>query len=651
MQPDDKNRIEDLKQSLYSRNAPDIRSRRRMHISETSSEVPEQWKDVSTSDSNDPAFDQALQEARGEGRHRMPFATKFFIGSLIFCVLAVGVGAYLFLNGANFISGNNIAIDISGPVSVPGGTPVSLGVTVTNKNSVVLKNVALTVHYPSGATDPNDTTQSLEEQHESLGDIAPGGSVTKNASAVIFGEQNSQKKITADVTYGINGSNSTFTKESSYDVVVNASPIGVTVSSLQEVISGQPFQLKVDVRSNAQNTVKNVILKAAYPFGFTYKSSTQPPTTSDNTTWSIGDLPPGGDRVITINGILTGEDTDVRAFHFTVGSRSASNPNVIGTAFIDTEQILAIKKPFVSLAIGLNDDTTRNDYIGSFGKPINVTVKWANNLPETLTNVVITAHLSGNAYDKNNVSAWTGFYRSVSDDIVWDQKTNPELATVAAGANGTVTFSMTPSESQSSNSRLQLPQLNVSVQASGDRTESSNVPLTTGSIARVARIVGDVSLSGRVVRSIGSIVNTGPIPPVAERQTTYTIVWSIDPSPNQLHNAVVTASLPPGVSWTNKISPSTEDLSYDKNSGVVTWNAGDIAAAGSANSRREVQFQVALEPSVSQVGSAPIIVNQASLTAIDTWTNTTVQSTQGYLTTSFSTDPTYKAGNETVMAK
>ena len=42
--------------------------------------------------------------------HSMSFFTKLLIGSAIFCVIAVGLGLYLFLNGANLISGNNINI-------------------------------------------------------------------------------------------------------------------------------------------------------------------------------------------------------------------------------------------------------------------------------------------------------------------------------------------------------------------------------------------------------------------------------------------------------------------------------------------------------------------------------------------------------------
>ena len=647
MPPEDKNRIEDLKQSLYSRNAPDIKSRRRLRMTNNRPDVPENWPDAGREGSS---LEEMLDHA--DQKHGMSLPVKFFLGSLAFCVIALGIGAYIFFKGANYISGNNIAIDISGPVSVPGGTPVTFGITITNRNSVALKTADLTVHFPPGATDPADTTQSLEDVHEVLGDLEPGASVTKSVQAVIFGEQNSQKKVVADVTYGISGSSSVFTKENSYDVVVNASPITVAVSSLQETISGQDLTLKIDVKSNSTNTVKNVLLAATYPFGFKFKSASVQSTTADNRVWSIGDIPPGGTRTITVTGALTGEDTDVRAFHFAVGARSQNNPNSIATTFTETEQIVAIKKPFVSLAIGLNSDNNRSEYVGSFGRPIVVNVKWANNLPETLSNVVITAHLSGNAYDKNTVAAYSGFYRSITDDMIWDQKTNPELASVAAGANGTVSFTITPSQSQASDGKLANPMLTIAVSAAGDRTDSSNVPISTGNTARNIRVASEVALSGRIIRSMSAIPNSGPIPPVAEKPTTYTVVWSVEPSINPISNAVVTATLPTYVPWVGQPNPPSEDVSYDKNSGVVSWNIGNLnAPIAGGSARRDVQFQISLLPSVSQVGTSPILVNQAAFTGTDAWTGSTVQSSQGYLTTSFSTDPTYKLGQETVVNK
>lgn len=641
--PEEKNRIEELKQSLYSRNAPDIRSRRKYRATNEALEVPPDW------DNDDKSSETGTVPGQHEGRHRMSFFTKLLIASVTFCVVAVGIGAYIFINGANFISGNNIEIDVNGPISIPGGTPVSFSITVRNKNTVALKTADLEVRFPAGTTDPADTTQSLEVYREVLGDIPSGGSVTKTVQAVIFGEQNLQKKVIAAVTYGIAGSNSVFTKESSYDVIVNSSPISVSVSSLEQAISGVAFDLNISVKSNSTNTIKNVIMRAAYPFGYSFRSATIQPANGDNI-WSIGDIPPGGERKISIRGVLTGEDSDLKVFHFAVGARSPTNPSAIGTMFMETEQVLTIEKPFVSVAIAVDNDVSQGDLTGFIGRPLNVNVRWANNLPETLSNVIITAHLSGSAYDKNNVSAWSGYFRSSTDDIVWDQKTNPELASVSAGASGSLSFSVTPSESQGSYTHVLNPTITISGMASGDRPSSVNVPLNTGSVVRKIRIATSASLSGSVVRNVGFIQNYGPIPPVAEQKTTYTVIWSLGNTSNTITNAAVTATLPPHVSWTGQVSPAGEDIAYDKNSGQVTWNVGNIEAfTSSVNARKEVQFQISLEPSVDQIGTAPILINKADFSGTDSWTKSKIESSQGFLTSRFSADPTYKAGDEIVV--
>jgi len=646
MPPEDQSRIEDLKQSLYSRNAPDVRTRRKLRFSDVSTDLKQDWEHPPEA-SEEAKLNAAYKDT---SRHGMSLVTKIFLGSLVFCVVAVGAGAFIFLKGGNFVSANNIEIDMSGPVSVPGGAPVKFGITIVNKNTVTLKTVDLAIQFPPGTTDPNDTTQSLEQHQEVIGDIPPGGSITKSIDAVIFGEENTQKQVSATVTYGISGSTSVFTKVASYDVLVNASPVVITTSSLTEAISGQPFDLTATVKSDSANTIKNVILRATYPFGFSFLSSSVRPAGSDNNVWAIGDIPPGGERAITIHGTLSGEDTDLRVFHFATGARDPVNPLVIGTTFMETEQDVSIQKPFMSLAFAVDGDASTTDHVGMFDRSESVSVKWSNNLPEAISNVIITAHLSGSAYDKDSVSAWGGYFRSATDDVIWNQQTDPELASVPSGASGVLSFSLTPKDPLAPDGHTVNPIIVMSGSATGDRSGQTNVPLNTGSIARNVRIASKVSLSGRVVRGAGAFVNSGPIPPVAEQATTYTIVWSVDNTASAIGGAAVTATLPPYVSWLGHVSPGSEDVEFDKNSGVVTWNIGSLnAVSGGASNRREAQFQVSLEPSVDKIGQAPVLVNTATLNATDAWTSTPVTSNQGYLTTSYSTDPSYHRGDETVV--
>lgn len=643
MQPDDNSRIEGLNESLYSRTAPDIRTRRKLRFGDTETEIKTEW-DRPKEELSKPVLNQTYED------HSMSFFTKLLIFSAIFCVIAVGIGAYIFLNGANLISADNITISINGPVSVPGGTPVSFDITVTNKNNIDLQLVDLSVNFPAGTTNPNDPSQELTTYRELIGNILAGESAHKTVRAIMFGEENTQKQIVTDVTYKVKGTSSSFTKKKSYDVLINSSPVVLTVSSFKEITSGQEFDLSVDVKSNSQETLKNVLLYGSYPFGFTYLSSDSKASV-DNTTWRVGDIPPGGHKTIIIHGKLIGEDTDTRVFRFNVGAQSSKNPNTIGTEYMAVTQEIAIQKPFVTVNIILDGDTTSGDTMAEFNQPVRVEVSWFNNLPSAVSDAEVVVKLSGTAYDKTLIQPGTGYFRSATNDIIWNQQTTPQLASLGAGESGSVSFTITPRDLGVPGRPVINPTLVLSASVSGKRTQETGVADTLTAIAnRTGRIGTAVSLSGRVVRTIGPFINTGPIPPKAEKQTTYTIVWTIDNTANIVNNAVVTAKLPPYVKWVRGMSSSTEDIGVNKDSGLISWNAGTIGTyTANSGRRKEVYFQISIEPSVIQVGSIPNLVGDASLTGTDNFTGATVTSGQSFLTTRFSTDPTYKDGQEMII--
>jgi hypothetical protein len=289
--------------------------------------------------------------------------------------------------------------------------------------------------------------------------------------------------------------------------------------------------------------------------------------------------------------------------------------------------------------------------VGHFTSPNRVVLSWFNNLPVSVSNVVITANLSGTAYDKTKVQPDLGYFNSAQDQIVWNQQTNPELAYVAAGANGTVSFTITPNILSGSSNNLTNPSIHISANVSADRTQESGVSGSlTATVSRNINVASSIGLSGRIVRSVGPFINSGPIPPRSEQKTTYTVIWTISNTTSLVDNAQVIATLPPYVTWIGSTSPSSENITYDQNTGVVTWNAGSISpnSSNSAN-RREVDFQIAFQPSVTQISTDPTLVNQATLTAVDDFTKASLTSMQDYLTTSYSTDPVYKSGDETVV--
>ena len=82
----------------------------------------------------------------------------------------------------------------------------------------------------------------------------------------------------------------------------------------------------------------------------------------------------------------------------------------------------------------------------------------------------------------------------------------------------------------------------------------------------------------------------------------------------------------------------------------MTWTPGSVPAhTNNTSLKKEVAFQISLTPSVNQVHQYPILINQAKLSAVDSFTNIKLESIQDNLTTRFSTDPTYKTEQATVV--
>ncbi len=643
MNLDEKSKIDDLNKSLYSRSAPEIRSKRRLHLHDKPTDIQTDW-----SHPEEEKKEVMLNEEYKDST--MSFLTKILVTSIIFFLVALGIGTFLVFKGENIVSAKNVDISINGPVSVAGGEPVSFEIQVTNSNNIKLETVDLAVDFPAGTSEAEDSQKELKSFRQLIDDIAPGGVGQKTIKAILYGEENTKKEIKVLVEYRVKGSNAVFQKEKTFDILISSSPLAISVSSYKEVNSNQEFEITAVVNSNSKEVIKNLLLKAVYPFGFTYISSDVAPI-ADSNTWRIGDIPPGGKKTIKIKGKLEGQDDEMRVFRFATGAYKTTNDKVIGTEYVSNTQEVSIKKPFMTVNVSVGSDDSNNDYVAPFNKPLRVDVSYFNNLQTPIIDGEVVVKLAGSAYDKLSVSSDEGLYRSINNEIVWNSITTKDLSNIEAGGSGRVSFTITPRDMSTTQKSVTNPDLKFDVSVNGKRNSESNVPEKIVSTAkRNIKISSNVAFGGQTLRTSGPFVNTGSIPPKADQLTTYTIVWTIDNTVNSVNSIEVRSSLPPYVKWMDKISPNDEDVSYDSSRGEVIWNAGSIGTNTAGTSKRkQVSFQLGLDASITQVGSAPILLEQSSLTAIDDFTGETLKSNLGTLNTRFSTDPSFKDGDDRVI--
>lgn len=634
-------KINDLERDLYSRNSPEIAVKQRPNLPLREKSVQYGWRE-----SEKILANEVVEAEQTKKKHS--FAAKLFLSAILFFAVAAGIAAFIILGGFNVISSKNVDVSVQGLVAAAAGEELSLDIIVKNNNNSTLDSGIIYIEYPEGTRSPVDSTKELLRDQLTFGEIPAGGSATKTVKTVLFGEKDSVKQIKIAVEYKASGSNAVFSKEKTFDITIKSSPILMTVDVPREVNAGQNIEIKIEVASNSNTLIRDLLVRAEYPFGFTFTDANPGPV-FENNIWRIGDLDSKGKRTILLRGRIDGQNDEERTFRFMTGAADLQDERRIATGFVSIQQPLFIKKPFIGLVMQLNGRS--GDYVISPGEKVQGTLVWSNNIPIAINDAIIQIKLSGKGLDRNQVSAVLGgFFRSIDNTIIWDKNSMPGLWNLEPGETGlaSFTFAALPA-SQLLSAQARNVDIILSANMKGVRIQGG-VPQEVNSIVNgTAKIGTNLAINGRILRDGEPFENTGPIPPRAERETTYTVVLGVSNSFNDANDVVLTTKLPPYVAWLGAVSPSTEQIAYDDSTRTISWNIPELrAGVGYTSFPKEVAFQLSFLPSLNQIGNAPNLTGELSVTGADRFTGAIIESNKPALTTRFNTDPSFRNGDDRV---
>ena len=636
------NRIEELKTKLFSKNYKTTTEHRGNFMHSKLSDVRDSWDDVRKSDMGGSNYQENFFMKTSRFK-------KFFIFSLIFFGLTLGYAAYVFFFAGNTVSNNNIDISIIGNTFTAGGDELSLVIGITNRNNSALDLVDLVVDYPKGGGD--ESSSNMEHFRESLGSIPAGTVRNENIKLVLFGEQGDIRQIKVSIEYRVSGSNAIFVKEKPYQVTISSTPVNLLIDAPATISPNQNITLNIKSVLNSTKAVSDVVLKADYPVGFVFTSATPEPS-SGNNIWNMGDLAPGADRDIVILGKMVDVfDGEEKSFRISSGSQSATDKSSIGVVFNSLVHTVMVKRPFIEASLSINGLSQR-EYATNSRTPIQGTINWANNLDTKVNDLEIRANISGNAFDKRNVVADEGIYDSLQSIIVWDKFSQTQFAEVNPGDFGSVDFTINPIPLFSASSGILVdPSINIEVSITGKQLIEGYEPQElNNSESKVVKVTSDIGLSTKALYYSGAFTNTGTIPPKAEKETTYTIVWSLSNTSNTISKAQVRAVLPSWVRFVGPISPNGEDLIFNSSSREMIWNVGKISkGTGITSAEKSISFQIGLTPLISQISTTPVIINDAILTGHDDFANVDVRVSKGSLRTDLTGDSLFPLSGGVVV--
>jgi hypothetical protein len=616
MSEDNKNKIEDIKRHLYDPNDHALGHQHEGVLHQVNHEVKEEWKE-----------DELLKEETLKNKTKKPPMSafkKFFIFAVLFFVASLVFVFYRFSTDSVSVSNDKIDIQIIGSSFVKGGDELPLQVEITNNNLANLEFANLIVEYPKGVGD--NLTEVVRLPREAIGTIRPNETVIRNVKVVLFGEEKSIRNIKVSLEYHPQGSNAIFTKDKFYPITISLAPLSLIIDGPSSVVSNQPISFRVTANLNTSLPGNKSILQLTYPNNFIFESAIPAPFFG-NTIWDLSSISPTSPVVINVKGRLIGADGDEQVFHAYAGSTSETNPSSINTTYSSILQRITIAKPFLEANILVNN-LDQTEYAVNSASQINVSISWANNLSTRITDGQIIASLSGNAFDKSSVRVSNGHFDSLNNQIIWDRNSIPDFAEINPGGKGSVSFSLKPLPLIGLTS-IKDPQLSVNVSIKGrEPLQGSSYNEINNFTEKTVKIISDFQIASSASYSSGSL------PPKAETETRYVVNWTLSNSANSINQAEARSALPIYVKWVGLTIGEDEKVTYNDVTREVTWNIGNVSPYTGINSNREASFIIALNPSTSQVGSIPQLMKEIFLSGTDSFTNTLIKVTRGFITTS-----------------
>jgi hypothetical protein len=228
--------------------------------------------------------------------------------------------------------------------------------------------------------------------------------------------------------------------------------------------------------------------------------------------------------------------------------------------------------------------------------------------------------------------------------VVWNSNKVSEFKLLEPNASGELKISI----------RLQAAPTRISgsysVRAAGKLTSPtvphylSDADETSVSTNLETKLNGPVYLDARALHRDpdSGFINNGPFPPKVGEKTEYTVHWILRNFSNELKNVSISASLPVGVEWVDKVKSSdSPQPTFDSENNKVVWNLPRIAPGRGATSvPLEAIFQISATPSISMTGSFQNLLSETVLGALDSFTGTEVLLRDGGLSTRLSDDVT-----------
>ena len=542
-------------------------------------------------------------------------------------LIVVTVGA-LWWGGSSF-SDKGVILTLEAPDHATSGDEIVYKITYRNDTRVPLSAMSFRLFYPEGSLILKDGQPTAPESEGFVVDrLDPGQSGTKELKVFMVGDKGAIRTARLNVIFNAGTLKSSFQKETTIATTITALPVTLTLVAPPTSVTGQPIQYLLDMRNDSGQDLNDLKIVLKYPDGFVVQKMNPGPS-SGNTIWDFATLGTTGGKRITVDGVLQGNEGETK----TVTAVLQRNLNGQYVDYVRTEAFTMISSPLLSVTISPEGG---RDFVTFPGDTLRYTITYTNNSRFTLLGLLLGVKLEGDMYDIPTLQSQQGFYDDSTRTLAYDSAGVPDLGALTPGRTGRLTFSIRLKAGLSGSSIGGTSSFFVKATA---RLSTSNVPsgIDGNEVfaldSAITKIGSQPTLTQAVLYDNGA--GSGPLPPVVGSETVYTIRWQLTNPGNDIRDAKVIATLPPGVTF--KDAPTVTNGTppvFDRTRNAVTWTVGTLPyGTGNGTPRYEATFKISIKPSSPQQNTTIKLITGSTLSGTDGFTGQAVQSKPKDLTT------------------
>lgn len=598
--------------------------------------VPGMEKDLreiyQSEDGKLPDFSTLERTKNKRTRNTLVVAVAFFA----LLAAAAWAGFFVFKPFQRF-GGTGLAISISGPETLTAGREETFLVRYDNRERVPLGTVEIVLTIPATFQLASAEPPATEGNRWVLGNVAVGGNGEIALRGRVVGGLGETSGVQAFATYIPGNFNSEFQSVGSYSAPITSSVVTATGELPESAFPGDQITYTVKYQNTGDSPIPDAVVQATYPQQFLFQSS-EPAASEGKALWRVGELAAGGSGSIAIKGAFSAEASGPQSFQTSIGQQMPDTPFAAYATASSSIQIIGGELRTLLLVNGSEKGQPLN-----FGDSMRISLVYENRGTESIKNVELALHLDAvPSVGGKTVIDW----ETLDDEnegkregsvITWTKRDIAVLGNLEPGGEGTIDVGVKLRDAPFADSGSTYAidgWIAATIGSIGarvvDRTvQTSRLAFPLNSDARLAA-------GARYYNDDEIPVGTGPLPPEVGDTTNVRIFWSVSNSLHELSNVIVSTVLPEGVQWTNKVFTDAGEIGYDPANRRVLWTINrmptTVAALGA-------NFEVAVTPAESNVGSPIALTNSITLDADDPTNQSHLTRTVPSLDTNLEGDP------------